>query len=348
MIMQILLYSRFFFPNRSGVPFASHMMGKALSNAGHDVTIYTETLADEEGSSSKAPYRVRRSESWMTLARLSREADLVIVNGGISRKAGMAAGLTRTPIVSVHQMARSGSNSEGWLREAIRTLLVRYADLHVGVSRECLASQNLPVSSETEVIYNPIDPSLLAHNNGKSRKDFDLLFAGRLIEGKGIFVLADALREFDENEVSLSVCVAGHGLEYDRLWSITQSFEFVDVRMPGLLNRPQLARAYASAKCFVIPTSTHQEGSPLVIAEAFAFGLPVIGSDQAVIKEVVGDAGLIFENGDAKDLFEKLNRLLTNDSLRDDLSQKALKRAEIFSFEHFANEITSIVENVAH
>ena len=346
--MKVLIYSRYFFPRRGGVPFASHMMAKALRERGHKVTVYTETSEDDGPLPKNVPYRVVRSTSFLRILQLCHWADVVLVNGGISRKAGLGAWLVRMPLVVIHQMARRFTEGKHnrWGHEPLRRMLTNYADLHIGVSQQCLASQALPKAARTDVIYNPIDPSLLVHKNARNekRKRYDVLFAGRLIEGKGIFVLADALKQFEKNGVSLSVCFAGDGADRERLQSVMEKFESVRVTLPGMLDREQLAQAYSSARYFVIPTSTHSEGSPLVIAEAFAFGLPVIGSDQAVIEEVVGDAGLIFENGNAEDLFEKLTCVLTDNPLRDDLSQRALKRAQTFSFEHFADEFTSAVE----
>jgi len=346
--MKVLIYSRPFFPERAGVPFATHMMAKAIENAGHEAVIYTETPGSDQDVPDVSTYRVVRSTSPLILANVCHSTDLVLANGGISRKASLGAWITRKPLILVYQMARKSCRQRSWGHELLRRSIINYADLHIGVSVACLKSQRLPESVRKKVIYNPVDPYLeKLSNEYMYEEEIDILFAGRIIEGKGIFVLAEALKKFEEQGASLTVCFAGDGADRDRLQSIVRRFESVHVTLPGMLDRAQLAEVYSSAKCLVIPTSTHPEGMGIVIAEAFAFGLPVIGSNQAVIEEVVGDAGLIFENGNDDELFEKLKRVLDEDSLREDLSRKALRRGELFSFEHFARKINFAVEMIA-
>lgn len=72
----------------------------------------------------------------------------------------------------------------------------------------------------------------------------------------------------------------------------------------------------ASVDTVLVP-STWWENAPLVIAEAFARGRPVIGSRLGGIAERVRDGtdGLLFAPGDARDLAQALRRLLADPSL---------------------------------
>ena len=54
--------------------------------------------------------------------------------------------------------------------------------------------------------------------------------------------------------------------------------------------------------------------------------IPVIGSDSGEIPNVIGDAGLISNEGDAADLAKKLKIVLTDRELRESLAKKGKER----------------------
>jgi glycosyltransferase involved in cell wall biosynthesis len=64
-----------------------------------------------------------------------------------------------------------------------------------------------------------------------------------------------------------------------------------------------------------------------VIAEAFACGVPVVGSDSGATPEVAGDAGVIVKEGDSAALAEALRSVLFDGDMASQLRQRALARA---------------------
>ncbi|MDF1551071.1 MAG: glycosyltransferase, partial [Bacteroidales bacterium] len=87
------------------------------------------------------------------------------------------------------------------------------------------------------------------------------------------------------------------------------------------LNQQQVSEKLNEADVLVLP-SIRNEAAPLVILEAFAKKIPVIGSDYIAIKEMVQHNinGLIFKNGDAQSLKEQLRRLINEPDLLQKLS----------------------------
>jgi len=105
----------------------------------------------------------------------------------------------------------------------------------------------------------------------------------------------------------------------------------------GWISRSTLPYLYRAADIFV-RTQRH-ENFGLAFIEAMACGTPVVASDAATAREVVGNAGLLFKEGDPQDLADKILSLLENENLQKELSQKARERVlKYFTSEKMAKE----------
>jgi glycosyltransferase involved in cell wall biosynthesis len=86
---------------------------------------------------------------------------------------------------------------------------------------------------------------------------------------------------------------------------------------------------YHQLDTLVVPSRTRpnwKEQFGRVLVEAMASGVPVVGSDSGEIPHVIGDAGLIFPEGQADVLRAHLARLLGNADLRTDLARRGRER----------------------
>lgn len=92
----------------------------------------------------------------------------------------------------------------------------------------------------------------------------------------------------------------------------------------GALGERRLARRYAAADVFALPTE--REGYGIAFAEALAHGLPIIAADIAPVREIVGEAGLFVPPRRVRPLVSAL-RLLTDRWLRIRLAKAARMRA---------------------
>jgi phosphatidylinositol alpha-mannosyltransferase len=97
------------------------------------------------------------------------------------------------------------------------------------------------------------------------------------------------------------------------------------VRFVGRIAVADLDFAFAKASIIVVP-SLGGEVFGLVLAENMSRGLPVIASNIGCFAEVLGDAGLTFRVGDAKDLARQIARLLDDPALMSALGSRARRR----------------------
>ena len=165
-------------------------------------------------------------------------------------------------------------------------------------------------------------------------------FIGRMLPGKGLNVLASALAQIKGEAWRL--LVVGEGPE-------REGFE-QQLREAGLRERAEFTGAidfalvpeyFHQLDLMVIPTETTKrirEQFGRVIVEAMASGVPVIGSTCGAIPEVIGDAGLVFPEGNVDAWAACLRQLLADEALRERIVQAGLERVGQFSWETVAEK----------
>jgi len=101
----------------------------------------------------------------------------------------------------------------------------------------------------------------------------------------------------------------------------------------------------------VLMLTSDFEGSPLVVLEAMAAGLPVVATAVGGVPEVIDDGhdGLLASRRDPVHLAEAVGMLLESTELRSTIGQSARKRVvEQFTVEQMRDQLARVYENLAH
>ncbi|MFC2067153.1 glycosyltransferase family 4 protein [Chloroflexota bacterium] len=117
-----------------------------------------------------------------------------------------------------------------------------------------------------------------------------------------------------------------------------------EVITTGLAPAEDLPKFYNAADLFVLPSVKESFGHVLV--EALACGCPVVTSNVTCMPEIVGDAGVLVDPYDVGSLADGMYIVLTNNELRQNLKEKSLQRAKLFSWEKCARETLSVYEEL--
>ncbi len=112
-----------------------------------------------------------------------------------------------------------------------------------------------------------------------------------------------------------------------------------DIIIKGFVEEDQLREYYLSALLVAYPSL--YEGFGLPPLEAMASGTPVITSNTSSLPEVVADAAITIHPYDVTSLADALYRLITNESLRDELIAKGLEQVGRFSWYRVARGVLS-------
>ena len=101
----------------------------------------------------------------------------------------------------------------------------------------------------------------------------------------------------------------------------------------------EIQKYYSEAQVYVL--SSRWEGFGLVLVEAMAHGLPVISSDLPTSKEIMGDFGIYFKNGDINELAHCLQKATKIDWEKK--SSEALEIAKRFSIKTIVQQWKDII-----
>ncbi len=175
-----------------------------------------------------------------------------------------------------------------------------------------------------------------------------ILAAGRLVEKKGFHVLLDAVRQLRTSSWSLDVIGDGP-------WrgQLEAAAEGLPVRFLGQVGREQLGRALHEAAVFVVPSvpaaSGDQDGVPIVLLEAMAAGRAIVASRLPGIDEALEDgrSGVLVSPGNAAELAQAIDRVLSDDELRSTLGRTASLRAEDWSVDALGARFVELLRSAA-
>lgn len=186
-----------------------------------------------------------------------------------------------------------------------------------------------------EIVPTGIDPDRFRRvDGGRFRQQlpadrFVVGYVGRLVEEKGVATLLEAAAV---EPGRYSVLIVGDGPEKAALDRQARDLSLGDaVCFVDAVSSDEVCEVMSAMDALVLPSRTRanwKEQLGRVLIEAMALGIPVIGSRSGAIPDVIGDGGLIFEEGDARALHREITRLIDDPDLQGTLSKRGRRRAE--------------------
>jgi glycosyltransferase involved in cell wall biosynthesis len=183
---------------------------------------------------------------------------------------------------------------------------------------------------------------------GQTDRPLTIGYVGRMLPGKGLNVLAAALEKLRDEPWQL--LVVGDGSERESFERQLSAYGLRErVEFTGAVNFARVPEYFQQLDLMIIPTETTKrvrEQFGRVIVEAMASGVTVVGSTCGAIPEVIGDAGLVFPEGDANALAGALRQLLADKNLRERLASAGLERVKHYSWERVAEKTYALYQQV--
>ena len=162
-------------------------------------------------------------------------------------------------------------------------------------------------------IFQPGRSSELWREMGFSEKVTLVLFVGDLSRQKGVEDIMNMLPQMRDDKIGFIFVGKGELLTHLQQKIEENSPGFDACRLFPYLNFTELVRFYRNVDFFLFPS--HSEGSPTVLIEAIACGLPVVASDIPANHDAVteGENGRFFPVGDVPAMEATIRNFLEKD-----------------------------------
>lgn len=212
---------------------------------------------------------------------------------------------------------------------------------------------------ENKVLVLPMlpPPYLISNINEKTVKNF---LAAKKIRDKYLFYPA----KFWPHKNHLRIIMALHRLKnygvildlvltgskdadfstYGEVMRLADKLGVTDqIKYLGVVNNEDLSILYKGSLCLVMPTFFGATNIPVL--EAWKVGTAVVYSDIRGCRNQLGDAGLLVNPKNYKDIADKIKRLYNNPRLRDELIKKGKKRLARWTEKDFVNKVIKLIKN---
>jgi glycosyltransferase involved in cell wall biosynthesis len=245
-----------------------------------------------------------RKQLRITVRRSAREASQVIALSEYARKDIMATYHVNPEKISAIPLAAPAHFRPVWNEEELQRVRQTY-----GIEGEYILSVG------TIQPRKNLSRLVAAYSRLRWAKP-EVKLPKLVLAGKCAWLYDETLRTIKELKISDSVILTGYVPETD---------------LPAL---------YSGARCFIYPS--YFEGFGLPPLEAMQCGAPVIVGDRTSLPEVVGDAGLLVDPFDVESLAKAMETLISDSSLREELSVKGLARAKLFDWRETARQTLAV------
>lgn len=249
---------------------------------------------------------------------------------------------------TIHSFSFFSTRAHRWRYRCLAPLVRRCFPVSQPLADLLVERCGIP-PSRIQVIPNGIDPALFAPAGGRQRAASAGPIIGtlaRLDPRKGIPVLLRALAQVLPALPEASLVIGGDGEERVALEREAQDLGVAGrARFAGPVHDPPAF--YRRLDLFVLPSL--DEGFGLVVLEAMAAGLPVIGTRVGGVPDIIehGRNGILVEPGDAGAIADALRALWAEPPRRARLAEEGRQTVARFSISCTAAQTQAAYEALA-
>lgn len=368
----IAIFQGYFFPHVGGIERYTYNLAKEFKKKGYQTILVTtkyepslqtqETLEDIEifrlpiyaMFSSRYPIIKKNKEYREILCKLEQKnIDSIILNTRFQLTSLVGAKFAKKHAIPCCILEHGTSHFtvynrildffghiyEHLLTKKMKTLV---SDFY-GVSKACCDWLKHYHIEAKGVFYNAIDvkeDELYKHisKREQSHDKITILFAGRLLQDKGILLLLEAYAILKKKYDNIELKIAGEGPLEEEIRKQK------DVILLGKLEHEDMMKCYKKADIFTNPS--YSEGMPTAILEAGLMKCAVVATPVGGTKEIMEDnENGLFCDTTVESIVEALEKVITNEELREKLAKNLYNKVkETFSWEKTASKVLEKIQ----
>lgn len=182
---------------------------------------------------------------------------------------------------------------------------------------------------------NKFKPSSIVKKNDK----LNVLYVGRLNKIKNLHILIESIKKLDNVQLN----IVGDGPEMNNLKKLVEKFKInKKVKFYGKKPHDELIKIFQENSVYVQPSLN--EGMSNTVLEAMACGLPIISTNTGGVSKLIKDNGFIVETSNVQAIKDKLQELINNRILIENMGKKSRTIALEMSWDKVADEYKELYE----
>jgi glycosyltransferase involved in cell wall biosynthesis len=262
-------------------------------------------------------------------------------------------------VTTIHDLttARFGNPSKNWLVFKIKQSVYRWVIKKVAHKSDALITPTEFVRQDV-ADYTGVDPRKITITHEAADKISEppesvkslegkrfIMYLGRPQPHKNLYRLIDAFEILQKEQPELWLVLAGKkDVLYERYEQEVQKRGLKNVTFTGFVNEGQLRWLYEHTLVYVFPSLS--EGFGLPGLEDMAADAPVASSNTTCLPEIYGDAAYYFNPLSVDDMASKINDVLSNTKLREDLITKGHSQVKKYSWSKMATQTLDIYNQI--
>ncbi|TAK96478.1 glycosyltransferase family 1 protein [Patescibacteria group bacterium] len=233
------------------------------------------------------------------------------------------------------------------LRRAERVITVSHFTKKDILSHYAIPERKIVVTHEgcgmPEIVQNSPATEKILHAYGILKPY--ILYVGNAYPHKNLERLARAFLLLQKQHSQLQLVLVGKSdYFYNQLQKLVERESIPRVRFAGFVAESDLPAVYQQAEAYVFPSL--YEGFGLPPLEAMAEQVPVVASNHACMREILGGAAEYFDATQEEQIAEAINRVLTDQPLRAFLIEKGRQQIKQYDWQSMAKVTKKIYEAV--
>ena len=227
-------------------------------------------------------------------------------------------------------------------KKYIQSFILRGAEKIIVLSEEqitFISEVNKVPISKIIFVPNGVDEifSTITKLRTKHSNSLKILFVGRISVQKRVDRLIEAMNIL---KIPAQLTIVGEGEEREKMENLTKTLNLKNVTFVGRKTKEELLKYYSDSDMFVL--SSVFEGMPLVVLEAMATGLPIMGSNVQGIRELINNVGVLVDNPSPEKFAQEIEKIAENPIKLEELSRKSIEKSKEYSWGKTVDMIKNI------
>ena len=180
---------------------------------------------------------------------------------------------------------------------------------------------------------------------GLKDNEFVIVTVAEFIKRKNYDTMLKSIKELKDRGIKVKYLICGRGKEEENIKKLVNQLNIEDeVKLLGY--RKDINRILSCADVFYL--ASFQEGLTLSVIEAMSFGLPCVVSNIRGNRDLIVEdkGGFVAEPKDYQGFATKLEQLLTNKDLRDEMGKFNIEQSKQYTVEKVKEQLEKIYNEV--